>query len=154
MPHSRPTLMAVRTLSPVTMRVGMCAERNVAIAGAVPGLSLFSKMTKPRNRRSLSTASLPTVCGRQSSVRPLAPRSYAHSPLEPLRLDPGQSRHALAGERNHSEAALGIVGEDLVIVRGYCSSFVSETAPTCECARHSRVDLSQMSIMTSGAPLT
>lgn len=58
MPHSRPTLIAVRTLSPVTMRVGMCAERNVAIAGAVPGLSLFSKMTRPRNRKSLSTASL------------------------------------------------------------------------------------------------
>ena len=67
MPHSRPTLIAVRTLSPVTMRVGMCAERKVAIAGAVPGLSLFSKMTRPRNRKSLSTASL-RACGGQFRV--------------------------------------------------------------------------------------
>lgn len=58
MPHSRPTLIAVRTLSPVTIRVGMCAVRNVAIAGVVPGLSLFSNTTSPRNRKSDSTASL------------------------------------------------------------------------------------------------
>lgn len=58
MPHSRPTLMAVRTLSPVTMRVGMCAARRVAMAGAVPGLSLFSKTMMPRKRKSDSTASL------------------------------------------------------------------------------------------------
>lgn len=72
-PHSRPTLMAVRTLSPVTIRVGMCALRRVAMAGVVPGLSLFSKMIRPRKRRSDSTTSLQRRNANQSPVCKRAP---------------------------------------------------------------------------------
>ena len=60
--HSCATLTAVRGLSPVIILHARCADRRAWIAGAVPGFSLFSKMTKPRNRRPDSACSLYHRC--------------------------------------------------------------------------------------------
>ena len=57
-PHSLATLTAVSGLSPVIIRQARWADRSEMIAGVVPGLSLFSKMTSPRKRRPLSACSL------------------------------------------------------------------------------------------------
>jgi hypothetical protein len=57
-PHSLATLTAVSGLSPVIIRQGRWAALSERIAGVVPGLSLFSKMTSPRKRRPLSACSL------------------------------------------------------------------------------------------------
>ena len=57
-PHSLATLTAVSGLSPVIIRQARWADLNERIAGVVPGLSLFSKMTNPKKRRPLSACSL------------------------------------------------------------------------------------------------
>ena len=110
-PHSRATEMAVRTLSPVTIRHARCAARSVCIFGAVPGLSLFSKTIKPRNCRSDSATSLT----RQPQIY-----HFYDAPSHALRLEPCETFDRLSSDGNHSEAVPGIVGKHIFVIEGNC----------------------------------
>lgn len=61
-PHSRPTLMAVRMLSPVTIMEPMFDSVSSDKTPAVAGFSLFSKMMKPTKSSSLSTSARDIFC--------------------------------------------------------------------------------------------
>ena len=110
-PHSRPTLIAVRGLSPVHIRQARCAARSVWIAGAVPGLILFSKMMRPRKRRPDSTCSL-SIKGEKRWVS-----GKATAPFESLRLQPSKAVDTLARQSDDTVTAFRVIGKEVVVVR-------------------------------------
>lgn len=57
MPHSLPTEIPVSSASPVAITVLMFALCSLLITGIVSILSLFYKMTNPRNSKSYSVFS-------------------------------------------------------------------------------------------------
>jgi hypothetical protein len=71
-------------------------------------------MTRPRKRRSDSTASLEEK--RAVSARERSRKRGRNEPLETLRLDPGKAGHAFSGESDNTVSVTSVLCEDLLIV--------------------------------------
>jgi len=116
-PHSRATLTAVSGLSPVIIRQARWADRSERIAGVVPGLSLFSKMTSPRKRRPLSACSLG---GSQKHIVRVQ-GTWGDIPFHPLSFEPSQAVDALSRNGDNTIASSGVVREQVIVVLWDCS---------------------------------
>ncbi len=82
------------------------------MAGVVPGLSLFSNITKPKNCSPDSACSLETPWYEISYVRTM----NVDLPLELLSSQPGETFDALACHGDNPVTALSVVRQQVVIV--------------------------------------